>query len=100
EGHEVERRDTKEEVELRLVIRPFGPASCSRSRRQFVFLATFSSWPFAFLRALRGPHFSMIYNVPFVLGTSLLRGSIETACRSALAIALKIASAMWWLLVP
>ena len=31
---------------------------------------------------------------PFVLGTSPLRGSRLTACRSALAVALKIASAM------
>ena len=37
---------------------------------------------------------------PFVLGTSSFRGSRLTACRSALAVALKIASAMWWLLVP
>lgn len=35
------------------------------------------------------------YNDPFVLGTSEFRGSADTACRSALAVALKIASAMW-----
>src|SRR2546421_11264 len=40
------------------------------------------------------------YNDPFVLGTSAFRGSIDTVCRSALAVALKIASAMWWLFPP
>ena len=34
------------------------------------------------------------------LGTALLRASMLTACRSARAVALKIASAMWWLLEP
>ena len=38
---------------------------------------------------------------PFVLGTwSPARGSSEIACRSALAVALKMASATWWLFVP
>src|SRR5262249_39619065 len=40
------------------------------------------------------------YSDPFVLGTSELRGSALVAWRSALAVALKIASAMWWLFVP
>ena len=40
------------------------------------------------------------YSVPFVLGTPGIRGSASTAIRSARAVALKIASAMWWLLRP
>jgi hypothetical protein len=40
------------------------------------------------------------YSVPFVLGTPRRRGSDSTAIRSARAVALKIASAMWWLFRP
>ncbi len=41
-----------------------------------------------------------LYSVPLVLGTPVMRGSGETAMRSARAVALKIASAMWWPLRP
>ena len=40
------------------------------------------------------------YSVPLVLGTPERRGSASTAMRSARAVALKIASAMWWLFRP
>ena len=39
-------------------------------------------------------------SVPLVLGTPGMRGSDSTAIRSARAVALKIASLMWWLLRP
>ena len=39
-------------------------------------------------------------SVPLVLGTPVMRGSASTAIRSARAVALKIASLMWWLLRP
>jgi hypothetical protein len=39
-------------------------------------------------------------NVPFVLGTPFTRGSASTAIRTARAVALKIASLIWWLLRP
>ncbi len=39
-------------------------------------------------------------SVPFVEGTPLSSGSIETATRRARAKALKLASIMWWALVP
>ena len=43
---------------------------------------------------------ALMSRTPLVLGTSWSRGSGLTAWRRALAVALKIASAMWWLLVP
>jgi hypothetical protein len=41
-----------------------------------------------------------LYNTPLELGTPVCRGSISQAIRIALAVALKIASAMWWVLRP
>jgi len=43
---------------------------------------------------------SLPYSAPFDEGTPVCRGSTTTACLSARAVPLKIASAMWWLLSP
>jgi hypothetical protein len=44
--------------------------------------------------------FSFLYRLPLVLGTSRILGSALRAMRRARAVALKMPSAMWWLLRP
>lgn len=46
------------------------------------------------------PATTQLLSVPLVLGMPPSRSSRSTACRRAREVALKIASAMWWLLRP